>query len=138
MKSAPFAIVLVLGLVWAAQAQQQTKPAPEIQTAPQIRTQPEQVTILPEMRSAPGAYIWIAPEMKTPQGQVKISPEVIEKLKKKLSQQVAGLTFAHVCYSMNSFVFARENGGDAMRLVDHTTCTPSARFSVKNAPAKSR
>ncbi len=138
MKTALFAIVLVLGLVLGAQAQQEAKPTPGTQAAPEIRTPQGQFPISPETRSAPGAHIWIVPEMKTPQGQVKISPEVIEKLKNEVSQRMAGLPFTRVCYSMNSFVFARENGGDATRLVDHTTCTPSSRFSVKNTPAKSR
>ncbi len=88
-----------------------------------------QIQFPPEMR---------APEMKAPKGQIRISPEVIDRLKRELTRRIPALPFSPVCYAMDSYVFARENGGDAMRLVEHTTCVPASRFSMKNAVQRVR
>ncbi len=145
----------VLALACWAAAQQQTKPAPEqsgagvqhpesrpIETpatpATNLQKLPEwthpQRQFLPEIWS-PGAT-----GTTPPTGKIRISPEVLDNLKKGLTPRsvVTTLWLSPVCYAMNSYVFARENGGDAMRLVDHTTCVPSERFSVKNAVQRVR
>lgn len=37
----------------------------------------------------------------------------------------------NVCYTMDTFVFKRYNGGDAVRLVGHRTCTKASMLRKK-------
>ncbi len=124
MTRAPAAVFFILALAAGAAAQEKP-PAPGAQVAPELKVHSEQSSTSSKTESAP--------EMKTRQGPVRMAPEVLEKLKKELSRRMADLPFNTLCYSMNSFMFARDNRGDAMRLVDHTTCTPATRFSLKKA-----
>lgn len=131
MRHALPALFVILALVSVMSAQER-KPAPT-QAPATAKSSPE--IVQQSLRSGQSALeqpqIYIS-QIVTPQGPIRISPEAMEKLKEKLSERI--LTSAsNTCFTMNSFVFARENGGDAMRLVNHTTCTPASRFKVKRA-----
>ncbi len=84
------------------------------------------------------------PELKvktvviTPENFDKLSPEMRQKLRTRIDEAFATLPFSpNVCYTMNSYVFERYDGGDAMRLVKHSTCTPGSQFRVKKATVTS-
>ena len=67
----------------------------------------------------------------TPQDFNKLPSEMRAKLRAKMDEALASLPFSpNVCYTMNSFVFKRYNGGDATRLVKQTTCTPGSYAST--------
>ncbi len=42
----------------------------------------------------------------------------------------------NLCYSMSTYVFARQGPGDATQLVAHRDCTRASLFRLKEAPAK--
>ena len=106
MKHALLAIFLLLALLGGAWAQQ---PAPAPTSPPELQ--------LPAPSPAPPAE----QQQALPRRLANITPDSPADL------------FANVCYTMNSFVFARTDGGDAVRLVAQRTCTPAAKFRVKKA-----
>ena len=118
MKPALIVVFLVLVFVATAAAQQ---------TNPSQTPVPESQASGPAAESQPQVRSSITP---------RLSPEQQQELRQRvqsLSFELPSTAFSNVCYTMNSFVFARNNGGDAVRLVAQRTCTPAAKFRVKKA-----
>ena len=104
MKRALTLVFLALVFVGAVAAQQ-ARPSPT-----------------PVRKSQASGQVWT---WTTP----RLSPQQKEGRRKRGE----AMALANVCYTMNSFVFARTDGGDAVRLVAQRTCTPAAKFRVKKA-----
>ncbi len=81
-----------------------------------------------------------APEFKLPQDQQRhftiVPGWTAPDAARKLSMAARLVRPSDVCYTMRSYVFAREGQGDATRLVSQRTCTKASQFRVKQAPAK--
>jgi hypothetical protein len=81
-----------------------------------------------------------APEFKLPQDQPRhftIVPDwSAPSAARKLGLAARLVRPSDVCYTMRSYVFAREGQGDATRLVSQRTCTYASKFRVKQAPEK--
>jgi hypothetical protein len=117
------AILTVFMMFGLAFAQQATPAKKQILAQPQFSVKGLRLPV-PQQQ---------APEVFTPQGRI-LNPEAKERLQVQADQAFDTFTlFPNVCYTMNSFQFKREDGGDATRLVKQTTCTPGRQFRVKKA-----
>ncbi len=85
----------------------------------------------------PGELTAVQVVKAAPQGQLQrfsIAPELLQKRAKELRARLPRND--DLCYTMNSYVFARHGQGDATRLVVRRTCTAASLFKLKPAPAK--
>ncbi len=78
------------------------------------------------------------PEVSLPQNHLHTSPpppELLDKLKAQLDDLRGRGSVNNLCYSMDTYVFARDGQGDATRLVARRDCTRASLFRLKRIPA---
>ncbi len=101
-----------------------------------VAQQPTPVSKAEAVKPAPA-------QATSPRPQVRVSPifnlsaaQLTQLLRNRATRVETDLQgTSDLCYTMHSFVFQRHNGGDAVRQVNESTCTPASRFRTKSAVA---